>query len=334
MFGNCSFVGPPLTPSDNIKFLQSEGGMATRQATIGDWIKRTLKDEPPRSKSLIITIFGDSIAPYASGIWLGELIELLRPFHVNERLVRTSGFRLAEEGWLESKREGRRSRYSLTRSGLQRVVHAYHRIYDPPLRNWGGNWTVVILSKAGAVAERVELRRELEWEGFGMLAVGIFVHPCADMVALSEVLHRLNLNQSVMVLQARDLKTVASGPATRLASECWNLEQVSAHYMAFLKRFQPALPLLRGAVDPQTAFVVQTLLIHSFRRVVLHDPRLPAALLPQQWPGHAAYDLCREMYLLTYKLASRHLAHHLEPFPRGVLTSSRKFRNRLGGLKI
>jgi phenylacetic acid degradation operon negative regulatory protein len=123
----------------------------------------TLKDEPPRSKSLIVTIFGDSIVPQASEIWLSELIELLKPFSVNERLVRTSAFRLAEEGWLESQREGRRSRYSLTPSGKQRVEHAYHRIYDPPSQHWKGTWTIVILSKTGnQIANRAELRRELE----------------------------------------------------------------------------------------------------------------------------------------------------------------------------
>jgi phenylacetic acid degradation operon negative regulatory protein len=125
---------------------------------------------------------------------------------------------LAEEGWLESQREGRRSRYSLTESGMHRVQHAYLRIYGPPPKHWDGVWTVVILSKSGHLAaNRAELRRELEWEGFGSLAPGIAIHPCADAAKLTEVLNRLRLTQTVTVLQARDLDSISSRPASSLA---------------------------------------------------------------------------------------------------------------------
>ncbi len=308
-------------------------GMASKGNTIGGWITRALKQEPPRSKSLIITIFGDSIAPCLSGVWLSELIALLEPFSVNERLVRTSGFRLAEEGWLESKREGRRSRYSLTSAGLHRVEHAYHRIYDPPPKQWDGNWTLAILNKAGnPVTGRLELRRELGWEGFGLLAPGVFLHPSADLEALNEVLHRLHLARSVVVLQAQDSESVSCCPVGRLVADCWNLDLVAGHYRKFLQRFQPALPMLSGDFDPQTAFVVQTLLIHSFRRVVLHDPRLPAALLPSGWPGHTAYDLCREIYLLTYRQAQTYLLAQLHEAVKPYLSPNAEFCRRFGGL--
>jgi phenylacetic acid degradation operon negative regulatory protein len=313
--------------------LHPKESMANKQASIGDWIKRTLKEDPPRSKSLIITIFGDAIAPRIPSIWLGELIALLHPFQVNERLARTSGFRLMEEGWLESQRDGRRSRYSLTASGLHRIEHAYHRIYDPPLKSWDGNWTFVILNKAGSpVPDRVELRRELGWEGFGSLAPNIFLHPCADMTTLKEVLGRLKLTQNAAVLQAHDLQTISSCPVTRLASECWNLDSVANHYRKFLKCFEPALAVFGGPIDSQTAFIVQTLLIHSFRRVVLHDPRLPAALLPADWPGHAAYNLCREIYQLTYRPAQTYVAHHLQDAANDLSKPNELIGRRFGGL--
>jgi phenylacetic acid degradation operon negative regulatory protein len=308
--------------------------MATKEMSIGGWIRRSLKEDAPRSKSLIVTIFGDSLSPVVPGVWLSELIELLCPFGVNEQLVRTSCFRLAEEGWLESQRKGRRSRYSLTRSGQQRVEHAYHRIYDPPPQEWDGNWTIVILSKTGnPVAERAELRREMEWEGFGPLAAGIFVNPHANITTLNEVLNRLGLAQHVVVLQARNLDAISSRSITTLAAECWNLDMVAAHYIRFLKLFRPVLPLLQDVVDPQAAFVVQTLLIHSFRRVVLHDPRLPAALLPKTWPGHEAYDLCRGVYLRTFQEVHHYLVKLLEEADSHPFERQPDFLNRLGGLE-
>jgi phenylacetic acid degradation operon negative regulatory protein len=40
---------------------------------------------------------------------LEALIDLLAPLGINERLVRTSVFRLAREGWLKAKPIGRRA---------------------------------------------------------------------------------------------------------------------------------------------------------------------------------------------------------------------------------
>ena len=309
--------------------------MAAKPASIGDWISKHLKAEPPRSKSLIITIFGDSLAPHVPAVWLSELIELLQPFGVNERLVRTSAFRLTEQGWLQSQRDGRVSRYSLTSSGAQRFAHAYRRVYATPATHWNGEWTLVVLSKNGnGAAERLELRRELEWEGFGSLGSGIFLQPRADADSLREILERLNMTGRAVVLRVRDLDGISARPVKALAEECWNLDEVIAQYQHFLTRFETALPLVSSgkSIMPQAAFVLQTLLIHSFRRVSLRDPHLPAAILPKTWPGHAAYNLCRELYRMTFREVRNHLASTLHKGARTALAPSADFVKRFGGL--
>ena len=309
-----------------------QGRMTTGRNSIYGWIQQFLRAEPPRSKSLMVTLFGDSIAPRAGGLWLSELIQLLKPFHMNERLVRTSTFRLAEEGWLQPVRQGRRSRYSLTEPARQNIENARRRIYDPAPRSWDGRWTMVILSRSGNhVADRADLRRELEWEGFGTLAPGIAVHPRADRMGLVAALDRLRLRESAMVMEAQDLEMVAALPAQALMAECWNLEALAALYKGFEARFQPVPELIAEGIEPQAAFVLETLLIHAFRRVVLHDPRFPAALLPEQWPGHTAYDLCRAIYLSVYEETNRYLAQHLDESARRI--TSPGYYERFGGLK-
>jgi phenylacetic acid degradation operon negative regulatory protein len=302
---------------------------------IQNWIRRFLQQEPPRSKSLIVTIFGDSIAPRARGLWLSQLIAMLRPFQVDERLARTSTFRLAEEGWLASERAGRKSRYSLTDSGLHRIETAHRRIYDPPPQRWSGLWTVVILSRAGnRVAERAQLRRELAWEGFGTLAPGIAVHPCADQEALTAVLERLGLAGSAIVLEARELSDFSALESRALIEECWSLEGLAQMYTAFIARFEPLLRMLDESgdsrIDGQAAFVLETLLVHSWRRVVLHDPRFPADLLAENWPGSAAYDLCRRLYLRLFEQAGEFVARHLDENDTRIHGSD--FFARFGGL--
>lgn len=307
--------------------------MALRRSGLEAWIQRRLRADPPRSKSLMMTIFGDAIAPYSSGVWLSELIGLLEPFGINERLVRTSGFRLVEEGWLKPERQGRLSRYALTASGWQRVEHASRRIYDPPSARWNGKWTWIMLRRSeNLAAERLQLRRELEWEGFGTLAPGMYVHPCADRKTVREVLERLGLSKNVVAVEASALEEIACCSTSILVRDCWRLEFVGARYEAFVQTFRPVLRLLDQRVDPQAAFVVQTLLIHAFRRVVLHDPRLPMPLLPADWAGSAAYDLCREIYLHTFPHTQTFLAERVAEIS-AKMKPTRQLMSRFGGLQ-
>lgn len=283
--------------------------MSAKPPGIKEWIERYLQEEAPRSKSLIVSVFGDSVAPYAPGIWLGALIDLLAPLGVNERLVRTSAFRLVDEGWLRARRDGRRSHYSLTASGIRRFDAAYHRIYTPPPEVWNGDWTIVMLPRDGENApERLELRRELEWEGYGSPIPGVLLHPVADHEALQRTLTALKLDDRAVVLSARSVEGFTAGPPEALVQRCWNLDGIAERYGQFITRFQPLRERLAiPVITPQQAFIVQTLLIHSFRRATLHDPRLPVSMLPPEWPGMQAYRLCREIYQRTYRGAQSHL---------------------------
>src|SRR5260370_40561344 len=71
-----------------------------RNSTIELWIRRTLAGDPPRAKSLVVSLFGDAIAPHGGAIRVKNLIELLWPFEINGRLGRTGGFQLVKEEWL------------------------------------------------------------------------------------------------------------------------------------------------------------------------------------------------------------------------------------------
>src|SRR5437868_15154925 len=63
-------------------------------------VSRFQRQRPLRGGSLIITMFGDAIAPRGGAVTLGSLIALTQPFGLTERLVRTSVARLANEDWL------------------------------------------------------------------------------------------------------------------------------------------------------------------------------------------------------------------------------------------
>ena len=302
------------------------------------WIRRSLAAAPPKAKSLVVTVWGDSIAPHGGAVWLSGLIRLLAPFGINERLVRTSVYRLAQEGWLAARQDGRRSLYRLTRHGQRRFEHAYRRIYAPPATDpWDGGWHLVIVPPATLdESSRRELRKELGWDGFGVLGPGLFARPAppGDEAALNETTRALGIGRRVAVVTARALPNGA-GSIASLSGDCWDLKSVATAYRGFVARFQGVAGALGHGADPtpQQCFVLRTLLIHEFRRVTLHDPQLPAELLPSNWPEAAAYALCRDLYRLTHERAERHLAAILET-SRGERSAAPYFYKRFGGLRV
>jgi phenylacetic acid degradation operon negative regulatory protein len=303
-----------------------------------DWIAQCLAGDPPRSKSLVVTVFGDAIVPHGGMVWLGSLIELLAPFGVNDRLLRTSVFRLAQEGWLGAQRDGRRSSYAITPDAMARFVHAYRRIYAPLALHWDGSWTLVV-NGDGALnaAERAAVRKELLWEGYSVIAPGIMGHPAADGAALDELLRRLGVAGKLFVVQARPMERVAGRPLSELVAGGWDVRGVAQGYAGFVARFEALLAALRGGgaeatPTPEQAFVMRTLLIHAYRRVQLHDPQLPVELLPTPWPGALAYELTREIYQALFALAEQHVEEVLRREDDAAPAAEPAFFQRFGGL--
>src|ERR1700679_2838363 len=139
-------------------------------------IRKFHRQRPIRGGSLLITIFGDAIAPRGGVITLGSLISLAQPFGLAERLVRTSVGRLASDGWLVARRDGRRSEYQLTPTGQNRFAEATRRIYGAIPDSWDAQWTLLILPP-GNGGRRQDVRDELRWLGFGQVSPGVFAHP-------------------------------------------------------------------------------------------------------------------------------------------------------------
>lgn len=299
--------------------------------TIARWVQRTLNAEPPRAKSLIVTVWGDALAPHGGGVWLSGLIRLMAPFGINDRLVRTSVFRLARDGWLDSASHGRVSRYRLTRDGARRFDDAHRRIYERPVEDWHGQWELVLVD-AVAPAQRAPLRDELAWAGFGELSANAFIRPREPGRDLPSVLATPGVAGRVLVAQAGDLP--GQPPLAAAVERAWDLAALAADYRHFLHRFGAVIERFRadGDHDPAQCFIVRTMLIHAYRRVLLRDPLLPAALLPLDWPGSAAYALCRDFYRLTHRCAERHLALTLAANGEALPPANATFYARFGGL--
>jgi phenylacetic acid degradation operon negative regulatory protein len=306
-----------------------------KQLTPTEWIAQFLATDPPRSKSLVMTIFGDTIAPHGGTIWLGSLIELLAPFGVSDRLLRTSVFRLAQEGWLLANRDGRRSLYAILPQALPRFERANRRIYAPLAAHWDGSWTMLLATGNSIDAPtRATLKKELAWEGYAPVAPGIYGHPVASPDVVQELLVRHGVQGKLLVLRGAELPGVAGRPLRELAAEGWDLSGVVQGYRGFFNQFSALLELLQqgGPLAPEQAFVIRTLLIHAYRRVQLHDPMLPVELLPDPWPGSEAYELARALYRMTQAGAEQHVLAALRREDADAPDADAAFYQRFGGL--
>ncbi len=284
-----------------------------------------------RSGSLITTVFGDSIAPRGGKVWLGSLIAVMADFGISERLVRTSVFRLARDGWLRSEQIGRRSYYGLTDDGRERFDQATHRIYGAPTTDWDGQWCLLLLSGLDTAA-RERVRKECAWLGFGPMSANVLAHPAPNLADLDVTIQRLDVAGELVVLSGQTVRNEAG--MRRLAHESWNLADLDLRYGEFVATFRPVMGALQkdSQLSDQTAFLARTLLIQEYRKTLLRDPMLPQELLPADWQGAAAYRLCRNLYRVLHSGADRYLSAAMQTADGPLPPPAPAFANRFGGL--
>ncbi len=284
----------------------------------------------PRAGSLAVTIFGDSITHQGKSVWLGGLVTVMQHFGLNARQTRTAIFRLGREGWLAPLLRGRRSYYCFTESGERQYARAAERIYAAAAAPWDGQWTLITFVGLEGVP-REELRRRLGWLGFGSLGGGLLAHPQVPLATVQDVTRELGCESQVVVWRST---TGLDAPLAELVRTSWRLDELAERYQQFITRFSVFEVLLatRPALDSRDAFVLRTLLIHEYRRLLLKSTELPPALLPAHWPGHAARDLTASLYRRLHAPASGYCQSALENALGPLPLPGIAFHTRFGGL--
>ena len=85
-------------------------------------------------------------------------------------------------------------------------------------------------------------------------------------------------------------------------------------------------------MTPRTAFITRTLLIQEYRKALLRDPQLPQELLPSTWHGHAAYQLCRNLYRAIFRETDDYLGEVMETADGPLPPPGAGYLQRFGGL--
>jgi phenylacetic acid degradation operon negative regulatory protein len=258
----------------------------------------------PKARTLIFAILGDFVRFGGREIRLKALVAMGEQLGVSAANMRVLVARMCEQGWLEVRREGRESIYSVTPKTMQTLEEGRKRIFrgEPPA--WSGSWSMVIYTVPESDRPtREQLRRDLSWLGFGPLAPATWVspHPILDQVVdLGAALPNAQLE--LLTMQSGGLADDQS-----IASRCWDLEALNEEYAEFVRDLQKKLPVFRSDLDdPTESFVERIELVNEYRQFPNRDPGLPKDLQPPGWLGERARTLFLEAHQLLAQTTQRY----------------------------
>lgn len=216
-------------------------------------------DDMPRVWSFVITIFGDLARGGSTDISGALIRQLTERIGLKPEATRVALHRLRKEGWIEARKTGRTSVYSLGAAGQRETRRATPVIYD--------------------FADSA-------------LAVAIWItapDPAgADMTEGLRILPQVYLGDARMVphdalcLPLTDPEHVPDWVRDRLCP---------GTMMAQMSMLADRLNALERALEapdrlsPTERAVLRVLVVHGWRRVRLRMPDLPDALFPVGWRG-------------------------------------------------
>lgn len=262
-----------------------------------------------KPQSLLFTIFGVYMRKHENEIWVGSLTRILGEFGMTEQAVRAAISRMQKQGWLESRKVGNRSFYSMSSRGKERLLEAAGRIYKFESGAWDKKWCIVSYSIPEDRRHlRDEFRRELNYLGFGMLTNSTWISPNPLFNRVQEIVKVHEISKYVEVFYADHL---AWSNPKQLIKKCWNMDEINLAYRNFIDQYLPRYEdflqkqKTSEQIDDSYCFVEATNLVHEYRKFLFIDPDLPEDLLPEVWLGAEADQLFKNYNAMLFPGAVR-----------------------------
>ncbi|RNB87874.1 phenylacetic acid degradation operon negative regulatory protein PaaX [Brevibacillus fluminis] len=272
-----------------------------------------------KPQSMLFTIYGEYVRHYGSEIWIGSLTKLMGEFGLSEPAVRAAISRMLRQGWLDSRKVGNRSYYSMSARGKNRLEEAAARIYKVEESDWDGRWCIVSYNiPEERRALRDQLRKDLSWMGFGMLTTSTWISPNNLSDYVKELTESYDIKDHVEMFYADHLGW--SDPK-ELVKKCWNLDEINDAYKSFIDVYRPQFEQMADDlrqnkdVADSYCFVEKTKLVHEYRKFLFIDPDLPQELVPELWLGKEADQLFKDYYALLNPGAVRFFEDAYEVAP-------------------
>ncbi len=213
--------------------------------------------------SLIISFFGDSIVDRGGNIAAGTVQTVLDRLDVSDGAVRTAFSRLANDGWIDREKLGRRSFYQLTQEGKTPFSLAAKQIYSPVIKpQLSGDTWLLGVHQDKTVLDTTAFSNLIELQNRSVL----ILNPLSS--------DEVRLHKKGFLCVTGQCKEVPEWVVNQLRPADWP-DQVASLQKAFAKLSR------KPPQEPLAALASRTLLIHQWRRVLLRYASLPAALKGQ-----------------------------------------------------
>lgn len=241
--------------------------------------------------SVIITFFGDSVAPRGGAISTTTMQTVMATMGIGAGAVRTAFSRLAKDGWVTRQKVGRNTYYRLSETGQAPFSEAEAVIYAGPSNMARSNSVDWVLVTCGPHQNNNdELYRN-----------GIKINK--DSYLFSD----LSSRQKKALSDDRALISTVKSQALPQ----WVLDRVAPASVAnsYMRLQEKADEISTDPpCDPLSALAVRTLLIHEWRRLLLRRDETNSSLLPEDWP----YEDCRKSVSNLYQQISPAAEHWLD----------------------
>lgn len=219
--------------------------------------------------SVIVTLFGDlarNPGDQISGACLGQLTDLMG---IKPQAMRVALHRLRKDGWISSEKTGRTSKYQLTKSGLEQSQTAGARIYAQHATN--PDSFQILVAQPMPVANRTMLDQTLARHGHVVIAPGVYLGAATSGPQPEECF---------MVQGAAG--SVPDWLRTMLAPE-----MIAQGYAQLETTLHEVTAILddKANLTPAEVATLRTLIVHSWRRLLLRHADLPDSFFPANWRG-------------------------------------------------
>src|SRR5215469_15543337 len=96
------------------------------------------------ARGLLLTVLGELVLPGDGGAWTSALLDVFARLGIAEKATRQALMRTSNAGWLQSGRDGRRTRWLLTPAARKMLTDGAERIYSFGQRqDWDQRWVMV-----------------------------------------------------------------------------------------------------------------------------------------------------------------------------------------------
>ncbi|WP_184839575.1 PaaX family transcriptional regulator [Allocatelliglobosispora scoriae] len=236
-----------------------------------------------QARSALFDLYGDHLRVRGGRAPVAALVRLLAPVKIAAPAVRTAVSRMVRQGWLAPARLTGGPGYQLTPKASRRLDEAASRIYRTARAAWDGRFDLLIVVPPADRRARERLADDLTFLGYGRLGDETWVgaRPSAEVDQLL-----IDAGIPAERFSASHHRGVPGSMA--LVRSAWDLAAVGAAYTDFVERMRPVVAPVNGRSPDDQAYAARFVLVHEWRSFLFRDPQLPAALLPDDWPGATA----------------------------------------------